>query len=128
MSMVSMLKDHAAEAEANREQARQAEAQKSLEQEISEMLADTEIPQTKHIPDSVGKFTDNVTKNFERTVIALRARAAELENAALELMDMADKLQSAAPYLTKEIHDWIDYERKCAERQMSLALVKPQPS
>jgi hypothetical protein len=114
--------------EANKEEAKAAAFvnQMSLEQEISELLAETKVPQVKNIPHEVGKFTDNVEKNFARTVEALISRANELEFAAAELREMADKLRAGSPYLTREIHDWIAYERKCADRQMSLALVKPQ--
>lgn len=77
------------------------------------------------LPADIGKFTDNVTRNFSRTANALRIRAGILRQTAAFLDDRATKLDEAAPYLTKEIEDWIAFERESAAKEQSLSLVKP---
>lgn len=77
------------------------------------------------LPSDVHKFTDNVTRNFVRTANSLRNRAGILRQTAAFLDERAQKLDEAAPYLTKEIEDWIAFERESAAKEQSLSLVKP---
>ena len=98
----------------------------SFDQAIKEMLQETVVPQVKYLPNSVIQFTENITKNFSKTAELLIIRANELEIAAAELREMAEKLRMGAPELTQDIKDWVDYERECAERCISLSLVKKE--
>jgi predicted RNase H-like nuclease (RuvC/YqgF family) len=93
----------------------------TLEKEFAEIL---DIPKVNNLPAPVHRFVNDVNKNFNGTVDALRERARELRRAAEELEDRADKLAAAGPYLRKEIEDWISFERECSVRQQSLALVE----
>ena len=63
----------------------------SFDQAIKEMLQETVVPQVKYLPNSVIQFTENITKNFSKTAELLIIRANELEIAAAELREMAEK-------------------------------------
>lgn len=84
----------------------------------------TDIPEVSSLPQPVQKFCDEIESNFKRTVGDLRIRALQLQDAASELEHRALKLEEALPYVKGEIERWISYERECATRQQSLALVK----
>lgn len=78
------------------------------------------------LPTSVQKFNENFRRNFSRTADALRHRAGILRQTAAFLDDRAKRLDDAVPHLTKEIEDWITFERECAAREQSLSLIKPE--
>lgn len=100
------------------------QARKSNETRIQEIMDMTH--EVSSLPNGVQKFVGDVNKHFNQTIDALHRRSDELRRAADECDDRARRLSDAAPHLTRQIEEWISFERDCAVRQQSLALVKPE--
>ena len=73
------------------------------------------------LPDAVVRFCDSIDKNFAGTAARLRHTAKQLREAAEDMEHRAEQLDLAAPEVSKQLHDWIGFERAANEREKFFA-------
>jgi hypothetical protein len=64
------------------------------------------------VPDAVVKFCDSIDRNFSTTADKLEITAVKLHGIADGLLERAKQLRDVAPKVSKDVHDWITYERE----------------
>lgn len=74
---------------------------------------------------TVDRMLNSFNKQWEATAAACISRAQELEGAAMDLRERADRLRSAKE-LTAEVKGAVIFEINARNRAMSLALVNPK--
>lgn len=79
----------------------------------------------KPLPTHVTKFVREYTGVMNATMDACLKRAIELEDAADELRQKADRISGWIGTLPTDIEESVRFEREARERQLTLALVKP---
>lgn len=78
-------------------------------------------PETPYVDKMLARFN----KQWEETATECIRRAEELEGAAMDLRERADRLRSACD-LTAEVRGAVVFEINARNRAASLALVNPQ--
>jgi hypothetical protein len=77
------------------------------------------------VPSSVKRMTDGLVREWTQTMELCIKRAIELEDAASDLRDRAEKLRQGIETLPDEINGCVTFEINSRNRVAALALVNP---
>lgn len=83
---------------------------------INELKAAPATDAPAVLPDAVIRFCDSVNSTFAATATQLEATAKAMHDAANDMEKRAAALRDAAPDVSKQVHDWISYERESRDR------------